>query len=91
MEEEITDIIGGKHIQYNAMKKKSYTITVIFLILLFIMAVAGIYYYFLPEKLETLETAGPGNECQENYQCPKGYICGLKVDPLPGARGICIQ
>lgn len=66
------------------MKKLYITIVVLALI----VTVIAVYYYFSKEKLETV---GSGDRCQEDYQCPEGYKCGLKIDPLPGAWGECIK
>lgn len=76
------------------MTKQSYVL--IFAIIALSILVGVSYYYFSPNSLrqftthETLERVGPHELCQEDYQCPEGYICGQKIDNLPGARGTCI-
>lgn len=67
------------------MNKKYYIAIAILLVVISLVA----YYYLKTDK--RLGNVRSGEECQEDYQCPTGYKCGLKVDPLPGARGVCIK
>lgn len=58
-----------------------------------ILVVVAIVFYFSAKhsRQNFLGSVGPGDECQENNQCPSGFTCGLKVDTLPGARGKCVK
>ena len=61
---------------------------VLILILLLVLTAVVIYFFLV---LRSPKPGTPGGECIGNYDCPRGYTCGMKVDILPGSKGICTK